>query len=205
MAFRVRITRKSRLHKDLHELPFFLLKSWPTNSMHGKSTNISSLSKRPPCRNLGRSYHYCMWKDFRCPSWFSTTEFLRLIWKVEMPGVTELSIHYLTTEYNLNMKHHEKQPWDGRCRGRRPGLPHRVGNLCTLKIPWRRTWQPTPVFLPGKITWTEKPGELQTTGLQRVKRDGSNWASTHAQRLHIQEVITCIRDNSTILNYWCTF
>ena len=118
--------------------------------MHGKSTNTSSLSKRPPCRNLGRSYHYCMWKDFRCPSWFSTTEFLRLIWKVEMPGVRELSIHYLTTEYNLNMKHHEKQPWDGRCRGRRPGLPHRVGNLCTLKIPWRRTWQPTPVFLPGK-------------------------------------------------------
>ena len=50
-----------------------------------------------------------MWKDFRSPSWFSTTEFLRLIWKVEMPGVREpLSIHYLTTEYNLNMKHHEK-------------------------------------------------------------------------------------------------
>ena len=22
------------------------------------------------------------------------------------------------------------------------------------KIPWRRKWQPTPVFLPGKIPWT---------------------------------------------------
>ena len=32
-------------------------------------------------------------------------------------------------------------PWDGR-------------------IPWRRAWQPTPVFLSGKIPWTEKPGRL---------------------------------------------
>ena len=25
------------------------------------------------------------------------------------------------------------------------------------KIPWRRKWQPTPVFLPGKIPWTAEP------------------------------------------------
>ena len=36
------------------------------------------------------------------------------------------------------------------------------------KIPWRRTWQPTPVFLPGEIPWTEKPGGLQSMGLHRV-------------------------------------
>ena len=30
------------------------------------------------------------------------------------------------------------------------------------KIPWRRKWQPTPVFLPGKSPWTEKPGELHS-------------------------------------------
>ena len=24
--------------------------------------------------------------------------------------------------------------------------------------PWRRTWQPTPVFLPGEFLWTEEPG-----------------------------------------------
>ena len=29
---------------------------------------------------------------------------------------------------------------------------------CVGKIPWRRQWQPTPVFLPGKIPWTEEPG-----------------------------------------------
>ena len=30
------------------------------------------------------------------------------------------------------------------------------------KIPRRRAWQPTPVFLPGESPWTEEPGGLQT-------------------------------------------
>ena len=29
---------------------------------------------------------------------------------------------------------------------------------CVRKIPWRRKWQPTPVFPPGKSPWTEEPG-----------------------------------------------
>jgi len=32
--------------------------------------------------------------------------------------------------------------------------------------PQRRKWQPTPVFLPEKIPWTEEPGRLQSMGLQ---------------------------------------
>ena len=36
------------------------------------------------------------------------------------------------------------------------------------KIPWRRTWQPTPVFSPGESEWTEEPGGLQSMGSQRV-------------------------------------
>ena len=36
------------------------------------------------------------------------------------------------------------------------------------KIPCRREWQPTPVFLPG-VPWTEEPGGLQYMGLQRVR------------------------------------
>ena len=32
------------------------------------------------------------------------------------------------------------------------------------KIPWRRTWHPTPVFLPRKTPWTEEPGGLQSMG-----------------------------------------
>ena len=39
------------------------------------------------------------------------------------------------------------------------------------KIPWRRAWQPTPVFLPGESPWTEEPGGLQSMGSQRVGRD----------------------------------
>ena len=27
--------------------------------------------------------------------------------------------------------------------------------------------QPTPVFLPGESSWTEEPGGLQSTGLQK--------------------------------------
>ena len=42
------------------------------------------------------------------------------------------------------------------------------------KIPWRRAWQPTPLFLPGESPWTEGPGGLQSMGSQRV---GHNWAT----------------------------
>ena len=35
--------------------------------------------------------------------------------------------------------------------------------------PWRRKWQPTPVFLSGESPWTEEPGGLQSMGLQRVR------------------------------------
>ena len=42
------------------------------------------------------------------------------------------------------------------------------------KIPWRRAWQTTPVFLPGESPWTEEPGRLQSMESQRV---GHDWAS----------------------------
>ena len=34
---------------------------------------------------------------------------------------------------------------------RGPGL-----DPCVERIPWRRAWQPSPVFLPGKSPWTER-------------------------------------------------
>ena len=36
---------------------------------------------------------------------------------------------------------------------------------------WRRDRLPTPVFLPQESPWTEEPGGLQSTGLQRVRHD----------------------------------
>ena len=39
------------------------------------------------------------------------------------------------------------------------------------RSPGEGKWQPTPVFLPGKIPWTEESGGLQSIGLQRVRHD----------------------------------
>ena len=36
------------------------------------------------------------------------------------------------------------------------------------RIPWRRAWQPSPVFLPRE-SWWEELGGLQSTGSQRVR------------------------------------
>ena len=44
------------------------------------------------------------------------------------------------------------------------------------KILWRRAWQSTPVFLPGKSEWTEEPGSLQSIGSQRFGHDWSSLA-----------------------------
>ena len=59
---------------------------------------------------------------------------------------------------------------------RRPGFDPWVG-----KIPCRRAWQPTPVFLPGESPGTEEPGGLQSMGLQRV---GHDWATKHSTQLY---------------------
>ena len=37
--------------------------------------------------------------------------------------------------------------------------------------PWRRKWQPTPVFMPGGFHWTEEPGGLQFMVSQGVRHD----------------------------------
>ena len=68
----------------------------------------------------------------------------------------------------------------------RPGAVR--GVICTLLPPrgcikynhtstllWRRKWQPTPVFLPGKMPWTEEPGGIRSRGSQRV---GHDWATS---------------------------
>ena len=46
------------------------------------------------------------------------------------------------------------------CHTGRPQFDPWVG-----KIPRRRTWQLTPVFLPGESAQTEEPGGLQSMGL----------------------------------------
>ena len=50
------------------------------------------------------------------------------------------------------------------------------------KIPWRRTWQSTPVSLPRESPWTEKPGGLQF--MQRVGHDLVT-KSTHTAKISL--------------------
>ena len=75
------------------------------------------------------------------------------------------------------------------------------------KIPWRRAWQPTPVFMPGESPWTGEPGSLQSTGpySERVRH---NWS-------HLVCIYECIKarnENLRVLSeqtskawtpYWC--
>ena len=58
-----------------------------------------------------------------------------------------------------------KEPFCQGRRRKRHGLDPWVG-----KIPWRRAWQPIPVFLPGE-SHEEEPGRLQSMGLQGVGHD----------------------------------
>ena len=46
------------------------------------------------------------------------------------------------------------------------------------KIPWRKAWQPTPVFLPGE-SHGARPGGLWSIWLQRVQLDWSDLACMH--------------------------
>ena len=66
-------------------------------------------------------------------------------------------------------------------------------NPLTGKIPWRKAWQPTPVFLPGESPWTEEPGRLQSMRSRRVG---------HVRQAHIymyiQYVYICMYTYSLI-------
>ena len=52
------------------------------------------------------------------------------------------------------------------------------------KIPWRRAWQLTPVYLPGESPWTEEPG-----GLQSMESQSRTWLSYFTLLLHCRWII----------------
>ena len=52
-------------------------------------------------------------------------------------------------------------------------------NPWVRKIPWRKEWLPTPVFLPGESPWTEEPGSYSPCG--RKESDMTEHACTHAR------------------------
>ena len=67
------------------------------------------------------------------------------------------------------------------CQCRRHGFNSWAG-----KIPWRRKWQPTPVFLPGQSHGRRSLLGLQFRGLRRVRHD---LATKQRQQLYIYIIL----------------
>ena len=133
-----------------------------------------------------------------CPHTVNFKVFMRLsgkiqdgscmeIWKFTLISVLKLRINIKCTFFNVILHWH-------RCMyGRRrvslvvqtvknslPQCGRPEFDPWVGKMFWRRAWQPTLVFLPGESPWTEKPGGLQSMGLQRV---GHDWANKHTQHI----------------------
>ena len=69
-------------------------------------------------------------------------------------------------------------------------------NPWVRKIPWRRAWQLTPVFLPGE---SHRQRTLWFTGSQRVRHTWSDLALTYAwfwmeQNLPSPNILLCYKD-----------
>ena len=65
------------------------------------------------------------------------------------------------------------------------------------KVPWRRAWQPIPVFLPGESPWTEEPEGYGPWGCKESDMTESH-THTHTHT-HTHEEIK-FRDCFTISN-----
>ena len=65
---------------------------------------------------------------------------------------------------------------------RRYGFDPRVG-----KIPWRKAWQPIPVFLSGESPWTEEPGTVESMvgGVTKSWAQFSRHTHTHTHCLQV--------------------
>ena len=79
-------------------------------------------------------------------------------------------------------------PW--RLSGKESPFPHRRHRfqLWVWKIPWRRKWKPTPVFLNLGNPWTEGCGGLQAMGSKRVRYD----SAINNNILHLEDVLVQI-------------
>ena len=98
------------------------------------------------------------------------------------------------------MAHH----FPGGASGKEPACQCKRCKRCGFdpwvgKTPWRRAWQPTPVFLPGKSPWTGEQGRLQTIGSQRVGHDWNDLARMHTTS-HPWEIL---KKTSNTKCWWC--
>ena len=112
--------------------------------------------------------------------------------------ITCVCIHLYTCEKRSGL------PWwlsskESACQCWRHGLDPRVG-----KIPWRRKWQPTPVFLPGKSHGQRNLVGFSPWGRKRTEHDlaieqGCTPNALHASQ--IQPVGCCSAITVPIIHY----
>ena len=98
---------------------------------------------------------------------------LALMWPLsKWLQLSELS--FLTCKIRI----HWRSGKESICQYRRGG---RCGfNPWARKIPWRRKWQPAPIFLPGKSHGQRSLVGYPSIWLQTV---GHNWVHTHARTI----------------------
>ena len=102
-------------------------------------------------------------------------------------------------------KHSAQWGFPAGCSGEEPACQYRTHKglgLCPRfgKIPWRRSWQAAPVFLPGE---SQGPGALVSYSPWRRKRVGHDWsdlAGTHVECSSYQAVLTIYKCQSSSLD-----
>ena len=115
------------------------------------------------------------------------------------PAMQETPVHFLGQEYprGEGIGYSLQYSWTSlvaQLAKNRPAMRETWFSPWVGKIPWRRAWKPTLVFLSGESPWTEEPGGLQSMGLQRV---GHDWATKHT---HIWCPWGCLSDKRHILH-----
>ena len=91
-------------------------------------------------------------------------------------------------------------------RGKEPACQYRRHKRCGFhpwvgKIPWRRVWQPTPIFLPGESHGQKTLVGNKSTGLQRVEHNWSNLAHTQCSSF-FHFLIETIKLLNYFINGW---
>ena len=102
----------------------------------------------------------------------ASTSFSELIFPV---STTRSYINFKRLQHNLRWLSDKSA---GQCRRHRRCRFDPWGG----KIPWRRKWQPTPVFLPGESHGQKNPMGYSPWGCKEL--DTTEWLSTHAQHNH---------------------
>ena len=94
------------------------------------------------------------WEEFLCIIWHILL-LVFLFWGFP----SSLAVNNPTAMQEMRHRRYWFDPWVG-------------------KIPWRKAWQHTPIFLPGRIPCTEETSRLYSIGSERVGQDWSDWAHT---------------------------